>query len=250
MEKNRANDDLPYEIIEKILSRLPVKSILRFRNPPDHVTKLLLNLGLLEHLETAMPLIYTKPMPGTTVEESASGMMDISAIYEDVDEPENRSTEMGVMLYMVARLEDMGSCTRLMRLLNCLKKQEGYLNRSVTHVIQIRLKSIAISRQLMMPWAGADIMDCVSNYARRRGRGVCVLSMVATRGCKCYRCVGPTLLTEVVGGSVVGPLMASVQVVLMATSFANAVFERLPLDDEESPVHIQPSDLQILGVYG
>ncbi|KAF9592064.1 hypothetical protein IFM89_011814 [Coptis chinensis] len=65
-------------------------------------------------------------MPGTTVEESASGMMDISAIYEDVDEPENRSTEIGVMLYMVARLEDMGSCTRLIRLLNCLKKQEGY----------------------------------------------------------------------------------------------------------------------------
>ncbi|KAF9613874.1 hypothetical protein IFM89_012422 [Coptis chinensis] len=57
--------------------------------------------------------IYTEPMPGTTVEESASGMMDISAIYEDVDEPENRSTKMGVMLYMVAMLEDMGRFAEL-----------------------------------------------------------------------------------------------------------------------------------------
>ncbi|KAF9605977.1 hypothetical protein IFM89_021303 [Coptis chinensis] len=32
MEKNRANNDLPHEIIELILLRLPVKSILRFRN--------------------------------------------------------------------------------------------------------------------------------------------------------------------------------------------------------------------------
>lgn len=38
---------------------------------------------------------------------------------------------------------------------------------------------------------------------------------------------------QVVGGSVVGPLMASGPVVLMAASFANAVFERLPLEEEE-----------------
>lgn len=38
---------------------------------------------------------------------------------------------------------------------------------------------------------------------------------------------------QVVGGSVVGPLIASGPVVLMAASFANAVFERLPLEEEE-----------------
>ncbi|KAF9612246.1 hypothetical protein IFM89_038668 [Coptis chinensis] len=54
---------------------------------------------------------------GTTVKESAPGMMEISAIFEDVDEPKNRSTEMGVMLYMVARLEDTGRLGALLRLL-------------------------------------------------------------------------------------------------------------------------------------
>ncbi|PIA48901.1 hypothetical protein AQUCO_01300060v1 [Aquilegia coerulea] len=71
--------------------------------------------------------IYAKPVPGTTAEEIASGMMEISAIYEAVDEPEEalkllqkamklledtpgqRNTiagieaQMGVMLYMVGR---------------------------------------------------------------------------------------------------------------------------------------------------
>ncbi|KAF9598687.1 hypothetical protein IFM89_029937 [Coptis chinensis] len=45
-------------------------------------------------------------------------------------------------------------------------------------------------------------------------------------------------------------LMASGPMVLMAASFANAVFERLPLDDEESPVHIQPTASQSSGVTG
>lgn len=37
-----------------------------------------------------------------------------------------------------------------------------------------------------------------------------------------------------------GPLMASGAVVLMAASFANAVFERLPLEEEEGDVGAQP----------
>ncbi|KAF9615126.1 hypothetical protein IFM89_022056, partial [Coptis chinensis] len=46
--------------------------------------------------------IYAKPVPGTTVEESAPGIMEISAIFEDVDEPE---------------LEDIGRLGALLRLL-------------------------------------------------------------------------------------------------------------------------------------
>jgi len=38
---------------------------------------------------------------------------------------------------------------------------------------------------------------------------------------------------QVIGGSVVGPLVAAGPVVLMAASFANAVYERLPLEGEE-----------------
>ncbi|KAL0288236.1 UNVERIFIED_CONTAM: AT-hook motif nuclear-localized protein 22 [Sesamum angustifolium] len=45
---------------------------------------------------------------------------------------------------------------------------------------------------------------------------------------------------QVVGGSIVGPLMASGPVVLMAASFANAVFERLPLEEEEANKAAQP----------
>ncbi|KAF9587865.1 hypothetical protein IFM89_006119 [Coptis chinensis] len=43
---------------------------------------------------------------------------------------------------------------------------------------------------------------------------------------------------QVVGGGVVGALIASGPVVIMAASFMNATFDRLPLDDEEvSVVH-------------
>lgn len=56
---------------------------------------------------------------------------------------------------------------------------------------------------------------------------------------------------QVVGGCVVGPLVASGPVVLMAASFANAVFERLPLDhEEEGPVQVQPTASQSSGVTG
>lgn len=37
---------------------------------------------------------------------------------------------------------------------------------------------------------------------------------------------------QVVGGSVVGPLVAAGTVVLMAASFANAVYDRLPMEEE------------------
>ncbi|CAI9762583.1 unnamed protein product [Fraxinus pennsylvanica] len=78
--------------------------------------------------------IYAKPVPGTTAEEIASGMAEISAIYEMFNEPEEalkllqkamklledkpgqQSTisgieaRMGVMFYMVRRYEESRSC--------------------------------------------------------------------------------------------------------------------------------------------
>lgn len=74
--------------------------------------------------------IYAKPVPGTSVEEIAGGLTEISAIYESVDEPEEAlkllqksmkmledkpgqhstiagiEARMGVMYYMVGRYED------------------------------------------------------------------------------------------------------------------------------------------------
>lgn len=140
--------------------------------------------------------------------------------------------------------------------------------------------------------SGSDIVDSVSNYARRRGRGVCILSgtgavtnvtikqpavpsgsVVTLHGrFEILSLTGTSLpppappgsggLTiylsggqgQVVGGSVAGPLMASGPVVLMAASFANAVYDRLPLEGEEeqSPVHQvpQPTASQSSGVTG
>lgn len=40
---------------------------------------------------------------------------------------------------------------------------------------------------------------------------------------------------QVVGGNVAGSLIASGPVVLMAASFANAVYDRLPIEEEETP---------------
>ncbi|XP_058073376.1 AT-hook motif nuclear-localized protein 25-like [Magnolia sinica] len=135
---------------------------------------------------------------------------------------------------------------------------------------------------------GADVVDCVSTYARRRGRGVCILSgsgavvnvalrqpaappgTVATlHGRFEILSLSGTVLPppappgsggltiflaggqgQVVGGSVVGPLVASGPVVLMAASFSNAVFERLPLEEEEATMPEQTAASQSSGVTG
>jgi hypothetical protein len=48
----------------------------------------------------------------------------------------------------------------------------------------------------------------------------------------------------------VSPLIASGSVVLMVASFANAVYDRLPLEEEESPVQVQPTASQTSGMTG
>lgn len=116
---------------------------------------------------------------------------------------------------------------------------------------------------------GADVTSSIAEYARRRGRGVCVLGAsgfvagdVAVRGAAApllrggagrsleILSVSGTVLPppappeasglsvllsagqgQVVGGSVVGPLVAAGPVTVFAATFANAVYERLPLPD-------------------
>ncbi|CAH8265760.1 unnamed protein product [Arabidopsis lyrata] len=119
--------------------------------------------------------------------------------------------------------------------------------------------------------SGCDICETLSDFARRKQRGLCILS---ANGCVTnvtlrqpassgaivtlhgrYEILsllgsilpppaplGITGLTiylagpqgQVVGGGVVGGLIASGPVVLMAASFMNAVFDRLPMDDDEA----------------
>ncbi|KAG7024079.1 AT-hook motif nuclear-localized protein 29, partial [Cucurbita argyrosperma subsp. argyrosperma] len=138
--------------------------------------------------------------------------------------------------------------------------------------------------------ASADIVHSLSNYARRRGRGLSILcgtgtvanvtlrhpsasptaSVITLHGRFEILSLTGTVLPppappqagglsiflagaqgQVVGGTVVGPLVASGQVILMAASFSNAVFERLPLEEEEEGgVQVQPTASQSSGVTG
>ncbi|CAL0303186.1 unnamed protein product [Lupinus luteus] len=117
---------------------------------------------------------------------------------------------------------------------------------------------------------GADVAESVAQFARRRQRGVCVLSgsgsvanvtlrqpaapgaVVALHGRFDILSLtgsflpgpappGATGLTvylaggqgQVVGGSVVGSLVAAGPVMLIAATFANATYEKLPLEDDD-----------------
>ncbi|VVB10186.1 unnamed protein product [Arabis nemorensis] len=122
--------------------------------------------------------------------------------------------------------------------------------------------------------SGSDISQAVSTYATRRCCGVCVISgtgavtnvtirqpaaptgggVVTLHGrFEILSLTGTALpppappgaggLTvylaggqgQVVGGNVAGSLIASGPVVLMTASFANAVYDRLPIEEEETP---------------
>ncbi|KAG1358989.1 AT-hook motif nuclear-localized protein [Cocos nucifera] len=149
----------------------------------------------------------------------------------------------------------------------------GSKNKPKPPIIVTRDSPNALRSHVLEVSGGADVVECVSEYARRRGRGVCVLSgggavanvalrqpgasppgsVVATlRGRFEILSLTGTVLPppappgasgltvflaggqgQVVGGSVVGPLVAAGPVVLMAASFANAVYERLPIEGEE-----------------
>ncbi|PPR91792.1 hypothetical protein GOBAR_AA28890 [Gossypium barbadense] len=166
----------------------------------------------------------------------------------------------------------------------------GSKNKPKPPIIVTRDSPNSLRSHVLEISSGSDIVDSVANYARRRGRGVCVLSgtgavtnvtlrqpaapsgsVITLHGrFEVLSLTGTSLpppappgaggLTiylaggqgQVVGGSVAGPLMASGPVVLMAASFANAVYDRLPLDnqEEEPAVQLQPAASQTSGVTG
>jgi predicted DNA-binding protein with PD1-like motif len=149
----------------------------------------------------------------------------------------------------------------------------GSKNKPKPPIIVTRDSPNALHSHVIEVAAGADVVECVAEYARRRGRGVSVLSGTGTVSDVALRQPGgeppgslvgnlrgqfeilsltgtvlpppappgSSSLTvflaggqgQVVGGSVVGQLVAAGPVVLMAASFSNAVYERLPLEAEE-----------------
>ncbi|XP_027337631.1 AT-hook motif nuclear-localized protein 22-like [Abrus precatorius] len=151
----------------------------------------------------------------------------------------------------------------------------GSKNKPKPPIIITRDSANALRSHVMEIANGCDIMESVTAFARRRQRGVCVLSGSGTvtnvtlrqpaspgavvtlhgrfeilslsgsflpppappaaSGLAIYLAGGQG---QVVGGSVVGPLLASGPVVIMAASFGNAAYERLPLEEEETPVAV------------
>ncbi|XP_061348218.1 AT-hook motif nuclear-localized protein 24-like [Gastrolobium bilobum] len=152
----------------------------------------------------------------------------------------------------------------------------GSKNKPKPPIIITRDSANALRTHVMEVADGCDIVESVSNFARRRQRGVCIMSGTgtvtnvtlrqpatsgavvtlhgrfeilslsgsflpppappATSGLTIYLAGGQG---QVVGGSVVGTLVASGSVVIMASSFSNAAYERLPLEDED-PSQLPP----------
>ncbi|GMI99066.1 AT-hook motif nuclear-localized protein 22 [Hibiscus trionum] len=148
----------------------------------------------------------------------------------------------------------------------------GSKNKPKPPIIVTRDSANALRSHVMEIATGCDIMESVSTFARRRQRGVCILSGTGTVTNVTLRQPGapgavvtlqgrfeilslsgsflpppapPAASTltiylaggqgQVVGGTVVGQLLASGPVVIMAASFGNAAYERLPLEEEEEP---------------
>ncbi|XP_058103406.1 AT-hook motif nuclear-localized protein 16-like [Magnolia sinica] len=140
--------------------------------------------------------------------------------------------------------------------------------------------------------SGCDVVEGIANFARRKQCGVCILSGSGCVTKVSLRQLGPsgTIVTldgqfeilslmgsflpppappgvtgftiylagaqgQVIGGGIVGSLIASGPVVIMAATFVNATFDRLPMDEGEVGSHYQhhPSHhhhLEVLNMYG
>ncbi|KAM7526723.1 hypothetical protein LguiA_016625 [Lonicera macranthoides] len=146
----------------------------------------------------------------------------------------------------------------------------GSKNKPKPPIFVTRDSPNALRSHVMEVGSGSDIADSIAQFARRRQRGVCVLSASGTvinvtlRQPSAPAAVmalhgrfeilsltgaflpgpappGSTGLTiylaggqgQVVGGSVVGPLVAAGPVMVIAATFSNATYERLPVEDEE-----------------
>ncbi|KAG4156374.1 hypothetical protein ERO13_D03G170800v2 [Gossypium hirsutum] len=146
----------------------------------------------------------------------------------------------------------------------------GSKNKPKPPVIITRESANALRAHILEIGNGCDVFDCIANYARRRQRGICILSgsgtvtNVTIRQPSATGSVvtlhgrfeilslsgsflpppappGATSLTiflaggqgQVVGGNVVGELMAAGPVIVIASSFTNVAYERLPLEEDD-----------------
>ncbi|GAA0168922.1 hypothetical protein Leryth_002616 [Lithospermum erythrorhizon] len=146
----------------------------------------------------------------------------------------------------------------------------GSKNKPKPPIFVTRDSPNALRSHVMEVADGSDIADSIAQFARRRQRGVCVMSasgivinvtlsqpsagVMALHGrFEILSLTGSFLpgpappgssgLTiylaggqgQVVGGSVVGCLIAAGPVMVIASTFCNATYERLPLEEDEEP---------------
>ncbi|KAI3713360.1 hypothetical protein L1987_71937 [Smallanthus sonchifolius] len=156
----------------------------------------------------------------------------------------------------------------------------GSKNKPKPPIIITRDSANALRTHVMEVADGCDVMESISYFARRRQRGVCIMSGSGTvtnvtlrqpaspgavvtlhgrfeilslsgsflpppappaaTGLTIYLAGGQG---QVVGGSVVGALLAAGPVVIMTASFSNAAYERLPLEEEEPILPMQGGSL-------
>ncbi|CAN1729287.1 AT-hook motif nuclear-localized protein 20 [Linum perenne] len=146
----------------------------------------------------------------------------------------------------------------------------GSKNKPKPPIFVTRDSPNALKSHVMEIAGGADVAESLACYARKRQRGVCVLNgngMVTNVTLKQPSAPGSVMTLQgrfeilsltgaflpgpappgatgltvylaggqgqVVGGSVVGPLVASGAVMVIAATFSNATYERLPLEEEE-----------------
>ncbi|KAL1194945.1 AT-hook motif nuclear-localized protein 15 [Cardamine amara subsp. amara] len=147
----------------------------------------------------------------------------------------------------------------------------GSKNKPKTPVVVTKESPNSLQSHVLEIATGADVAESLNSFARRRGRGVSVLSgsglvtnvtlrqpaasggVVSLRGqfeilsmCGAFlptsgspaAAAGLTIYLagaqgQVVGGGVAGPLIASGPVIVIAATFCNATYERLPIEDEQ-----------------
>ncbi|XP_038876621.1 AT-hook motif nuclear-localized protein 23-like [Benincasa hispida] len=151
-------------------------------------------------------------------------------------------------------------------------RPSGSKNKPKPPVIITRESANTLRAHILEVNTGCDVFDSVATYARKRQRGICILSGTGTVTNVTLRQPasagavvtlpgrfeilslsgsflpppappGATSLTiflaggqgQILGGNVVGSLIASGPVIVIASSFTNVAYERLPLDEEEQP---------------
>uniref|UniRef100_A0A1J3CTS1 AT-hook motif nuclear-localized protein n=1 Tax=Noccaea caerulescens TaxID=107243 RepID=A0A1J3CTS1_NOCCA len=153
----------------------------------------------------------------------------------------------------------------------------GSKNKPKSPVVVTKESPNSLQSHVLEIATGADVAESLNAFARRRGRGVSVLSgsglvtnvtlrqpaasggVVSLRGqfeilsmCGAFlptsgspaAAAGLTIYLagaqgQVVGGGVAGPLIASGPVIVIAATFCNATYERLPIEDEQQQEHQQ-----------